>query len=413
MALKGSIGPTLLWKTEKSAKLPKELSDDVLARLEQVRNGGNFYHPEPDAKSFLRSHPIQNFTLETNRTLARLFGKGFAGEVYQAWVESQGKNARFRKRYLSLLNEFEGQSVSNDASKKAVAAKLKGLHALVSMGLGWEEEISPSMPGYVRNFVTEIQETGVRTTILHRNALGTTEENIEMLIPQIEERLRAGEDVILFGLCKGSTEMLSAAAKILSPYLDSHRTQRNRPRGYGRVVAIIDLSAMIRGTFFADFVGSIKASRFVGKLLRELPMDGAKEAGGYETALRSITVKHLDEVRDEFLPGLPSDAFYVDVAGVVPGNGLIANDTATMRTFQEIDRFEHLAVGANDGFIEYPGNILPESVSPNHVTLIFNGTHMLTDGKVGSFDLSDRTTRLSAYRALYFSVFERLGARHE
>jgi hypothetical protein len=38
---------------------------------------------------------------------------------------------------------------------------------------------------------------------------------------------------------------------------------------------------------------------------------------------------------------------------------------------------------------------------------------MLTDGKVGSFDLSDRTTRLSAYRALYFSVFERLGARHE
>ncbi|MFL5812228.1 MAG: hypothetical protein ACJ763_01515 [Bdellovibrionia bacterium] len=372
---------------------------EILQRLEQVKQGGNVYHEEPDGATYLAHHPIREFTLETNRELSKRYGKGFAGEVYQAWIESQPANAAFRARYLKTLSSIHSARPSK---------RERGLRALVVMGLGWDQDIKASTPDYVKNFVTEIQQTGIETTILRRPPLGTYEENVALLVPQIETQLRAGGDIILFGLCKGSTEMLAATSQVLSSYLDSERTQKSRPAGYGRIVAVINLSGMFRGTFFSEFAGSLHGTRTLGRILRKMPIPKLEEAGEYERALPSISVEHLSQVRSQFITGLPSDAVYLEVVGVVPGNGLIANDAATMRTFQNLDRALHLSVGANDGFIEYPGNTLPNDVSPYHSVIVFNGTHMLTDGTVGSFDLSDRKTRVNAYQALYQTVLEQV-----
>jgi hypothetical protein len=404
MAVGGAAQQTLPWGHDYHPRLPEGIPEEVLRRLEQVKRGGNVYRSEPDGATYLAHHPIQKFTLETNRELSKKYGKGFAGEIYQAWIESQPANAAFRASYLETLSTLQaGARRSDSLSKKA-----KGLHALVIMGLGWDQDLKPSTPFYVRDFVTEIQQTGIDTTILKRPALGTYEENVALLVPQIKERLRAGEDIILFGLCKGSTEMLAATSQVLSSYLDSERTQKNRPAGYGRIVAVINLSGMFRGTYLAELASSIHGTRTLGRVLRKMPFPKLEEAGEYERALPSISVAHLSEARSQFTTGLPSDAVYVEVVGVVPGNGLIANDTATMRTFQNMDRALHLAVGASDGFIEYPGNTLPDDVSSDHSVMVFNGTHMLTDGTVGPYDLSDRKTRINAYQALYEMVLDRI-----
>ena len=380
-------------------QLPAELQPE----LDQIRRGANaLVAHRMTAAEWLRSSPLAEFTEAINTELTARYGHGFVGEIYAAHLESRRENQAARAELDRIFQR--DLAAGESASFAALQQESAGVVMLVSMGLGWDREITKSTKDYVRDFLETVQALGIETHVLDRKSMGTMDENIPLLKAQVEARLAAGKDVILFSLCKGALELMAAAAAAVGDHLDAQRTQTGRPAGSGRILGVLNLSAMLSGIVLAD---KVPTKTVLGTLLSHFPFAPAlRDLGRYMLFLPHVSTPKVHAVKEQFLPRLPSDALYVDAVGVVPGNGLLTKDIGAMKPFIDYDRKNNLAKAANDGFVIYPGNELPRGIAEQHVAVVVSGSHMLFDGAFGAHSLEVRANKVALMRSLVRFVLE-------
>lgn len=344
---------------------------------------------------YLRQNPISKFTVEDNRTLTKQFGPGFAGAIFKAWIESQGSNQSFREVALNKVGFY----LAHAEALQTLPSKGKNSIIVVSMGLGWDHRNLASLAPYIQDFVNEVQSSGLSTYFLKRDPYGDTRDNIDEIVPQLKSLLKSGKNLILLSLCKGSPEIYGALAKVQGSYLDEQRTQANRPLGYGKVTAVLNLSGMIDGTFLADRILDNEWIRHLAELSSYSYFHTLQDYGKSLMALPSATTQEISAIRNQYLVHLPSDALYIDATGVLTKNGLLERSAPLSPVLQANQRL-HLVDGANDGFIEHPGTLLPQEISSQHFTLVLEASHMLNDGYFGPYDLMQASVRKAVYATL-------------
>lgn len=386
-----------------------EITDKLRERMHTIRSGGRDFMPSFwSANDYLGLNPIREFTREKNIELTQAYGHGFAGQIYREWLLSQSKNAQMRDHLVEELKTH--LKLGNQKSIQHLKARASNTVLLVSMGLNWSDEVTEKTPDYVLSFLNSMKAIGgIETKILKRPALGLLHDNIRILKPQIEAELASGKDVILFGLCKGAPEMLSAASDILKPFMDENNAQNKTPAGRGKLLGSIHFSPMFSGIYWADFASRIPGLETLGEWLTHLHLiPSVKEFAEWVKPLKTMDTKTVETLKAQFVKSLPSDATYFTAVGIIPGDGLLGEqDTTAMNPFINANRKYNFAKGANDGFIEYPGLTLPDSISEKSYVIPMHGSHMLSDGGFESYSLKKQENKLSLYRAIIELILKR------
>ena len=378
-----------------------EITDQLKERLFTIRQGGRDFVPSYwSAKDYLQFNPIKEYTRATNIELTQKFGHGFSGAIYREWLLSQANNRSIRDQLVRDMKMHLG--LGNKKSIEHLRSKMKNTVILVSMGLNWGDTINEKTPNYVIEFFDQMKSLGMQTKILKRNPLGLLHDNIRELEPQVLSEIKSGKDVILFGLCKGAPEIMAATANVLKPYLDSNRKQTKLPEGYGHIAGVMHFSPMFSGIYWADFANQIPGLESLGSVLASQHLiPSVQEFAEWIKPLKTMDTKTVEPLVQQFTREMPSDITYFSAIGVIPGNGLIgANDTTAMNPFIEGNRKFNIAHGANDGFIQYPGLELPQTISENLIQIPMQGSHMLGDGKFEGFNLKKKENVLSLYRSI-------------
>ncbi len=387
------------------------LPDDVVLELEQVRGGARQMRARGVGVDEVLARQTLPLTLADNADLTERYGHGFAGAVYARAVHNEANNAwafaRLEEDMTRMLGAGEAQALQEMKARDNVVV-------LVSMGLGWDETVDEHTVGYVKAFVETVQSIGVPVEVLERNTWGGLAENAALLQKTVERHLAAGKDVVLLGLCKGVPELLAGAVAAVAPTLDDARAQTRRAADRGRVVGVINMSGMLSGILFGDWVAPFATPLAAGgAVLGAIPLRTVQETGHYMAVLPQLSTSKVERFTAAFLPGLPSDAVYIDVVGVVPGDGLLVEDIGAMGPFIEADRRRDLAKAANDGFVRYPGNELPRTVpgrgagkadaveplAARHYTVVMSGSHMLFDGAFGPWSMASLDNQRALFRA--------------
>ncbi len=371
--------------------LPVRLGDE----LEQVRRGANELRAADLDEESVLDGP---FTVDANQGLTARFGHGFTGEVYARSITSQPQN---QGAHAFLERSMRAQLAVDEAVANAAMQRIgKGVVVLVSMGYGWDETVDEDTVGYVKDFIQTVQALGADVEVMERNTYGGLAENAALLAPKVRAHLAAGKDVILFGLCKGSPELYAATASVLAPYLDAERTQARRPAGWGQVRGVLNMSGMMSGILFSDQLGGYGwALELLGGAMTWLPGRELQANGRYLAILPSLTSEKVAAFKATFEDGLPSDAVYLDVVGVVPEDGILKDDIGAMQPLIEMDRDGDVAKAANDGFIVYPGNQMKPGLSRHQYAVVMSGSHMLFDGGFGGLPMSDLRNERALFRA--------------
>jgi hypothetical protein len=391
-------------------RLPRELKE----RIAQAQLGADVYRPPGrDASSIAES--LLDFSVEENRRLTRDYGNGFAGQVYRAWVEKQPQNIQ---GHGVLMTELDRQiSLGDERGVNSLAKKAGNTVLVVAMGIGWQSEITDSTPAYVSDFIRNISGLGLETRILSRPAFGTMEVNAQAIERQLRVLLESGKDVMLFGLCKGAPEVLAAATRVMKPYLDEENRQTRVPEGHGKIVGSISISGMFSGILFADALERLSLTQGVDAYAMvtgaRFGLGALSELGAYLSVMRDVTSERVKGFTAGFYPDLPSDIAYLNSTGVIPGNALLGDqDTTAMNPFIKVNRRFNLARGANDGFIEYPGNLMPKSVAPSVYDFVFDASHMISDGIYHGRSLRDPRVKSATYRAFVNLALDLSEASH-
>ena len=402
------------------------LDDDTLDGLDQVRYGASVLRTEKSGEAFLARQPIRHFTFEINQWLTDLYGVGFAGDVYRAWIESKPRNRELRAQYL---REIELVQSSPDPAA-ALRDRAGNLTVLVSLGMDWDPATAP--PGSaVDIFAHESQMEGIETVLLKNHARDDSWSNIDILAEQLEQTLDSGRDVILMGLCKGSPELLAAMVEATSRYLDVDRTQKARGPHRGKILAYINISGLLGGTLFADAMKKIPFQKYAGPFLqdsrrlahlfpynlflRDTPENRTfSQAETFGDALEQMEQMSQDEMlkfdRSTWLGRLPSDVLYLSGVGIADDKrGFNDAQGSFTAQFRNMGRKWHFTRAANDGFIEYPKEALPDGISSQEYEIVFNASHVLWEGYFGPYYLDSPRMREALFMAMYNVVLDHLG----
>ncbi len=361
--------------------------------LKQVRLGAKKLRGELLAADWLKKNPVETYTIEKNRELTNDYGGGFAGDVYAAWLRQEPENAKAEK---DLLKEFE-KALEEEDPTVTNKAKSKDIVALYSLGMGWDpKDAPPDSTMAILN--AEMLKLGVETKFLKNHPMAGIPENVEILTKQIVDELATGKDVILVGLCKGSPELLGAFAAAMKNRLDDKREQKNRPRGDGRVLAFLNVSGLIGGTYIAD-----KAKTFPKWLLTSFKV---KEE--MLKQMESMTSAAAIDFNKTWVGKLPSDVVYTSLVGIVPETGMNpALESKWMAQMRGITKLLKLADAAHDGFIEYPKQAIPTGNSTRETTIVIEGSHVLWEGYLGRHELNSPKARRALFSALFRQTLDR------
>lgn len=381
------------------------LSVELQERFAQAQLGAMTYRSkEESADFFAQTYLSRGFTISDNIFLTKHYGHGFAGDVYRAWVNGQPRNQFAKKILLERLSNF---SSAGNQAKGANYSQRKKTTLFVSMGIGWSSPPDRSSPQYVKDFLSLVQRLDLDVFISKRDPFGSLEKNIDTSAQELSQLLSQGKDVILFGLCKGAPELLLAATRVLSPYLDRHRNQTGLPSDFGKIRAAISLSGMYSGIIFAD---ALKKYPFISYLKKPLlflsAWDRLARGGAYLNVLENITTAKVEALLRPAFESLPQDITYLNLSGTLPYDGLLKNDISAMAPFINANRKYNFALGANDGFIQYPGNTLPLNIAPHSYDFIFESSHMLFDGTFERLSFKDKNVSLFFYKSLLDLIFE-------
>lgn len=372
--------------------------NDIAADFAAIRDGANVVDGASVDDVFKDVMARGGFTADENARLTARYGHGFVGAVYQKSVFAEPKNAWA----FDVLERDMSRTVAlgDAAARQEMQAKSKNLVVMVSMGLGWDETVDEHTVGYVKDFIETVKSIGVEVDVLERQTFGTVEENTTILQKKVDAYLEAGKDVVLFGLCKGSPELFAAAARATASSLDEHGAQTKRKAGRGRVVGAINMSGMLSGILFGDWVAPYETPLAIGgAVLAAIPLRDTQEIGAYMKILPQLSTPRVAAFKQSFVAQLPKDAVYIDVVGVVPDDGLLKKDIGAMGPFINTDRARDLAKASNDGFVRYPGNELPKDVAVRHYVVVMSGSHMLFDGAFGRWSMESLDNQRALFRA--------------
>ncbi len=370
--------------------------------LRQVRYGASELRAEPKAADWIRAHPIGKYTHEVNVALTQRFGMGFSGDVYQAWIELRPENHSVRDRYRYWFNE-----VRKDASRTdSLRQRMKGRKVLISLGMGWDPK-SASVGSEVDTFAREIGAMGADVTILKNYPFDDIQSNVGILWEQLNGELNKGSDVILIGMCKGSVELMAAYSLATRQYLDAQKSQNSRAPGRGRVVAYLNLSGMIGGTFLGDVLNRVPFHETISAYLHD-DFKGTKHEIGQ--ALLQLETMGTAEIRkftaSTWGKGVPADTVYFNVVGVPPESGIAPYETGLLKSLRAGIRRYQLSNAASDAYIEYPLNELPAGLGKTQYTLVLPGSHMLWDGVYQGEVMSKTENRQALTMAMFHTLLD-------
>ena len=231
-------------------------------------------------------------------------------------------------------------------------------------------------------------------TFLKKDAYGTVENNVEQMIPQLKERLGGEEDLILISLCKGTPELFAALARV---------NQDMNQSSQARIIGHINLSGMLSGAIFSDFAKELIFPKIIAPLLKLIPFAGVADSGKMVDALEFMKTSIIETVLQDAAPYLRKDLYTINVTGAPMDNSLMETDSP-MKFVVKYGVRNAFIDSANDGFLELPSTLVPQSISTNQATLVVNSSHMLSDGDFYGYKLNDESNR----RQLYFSVISEI-----
>lgn len=370
----------------KLVDLPLSLKDE----LAQISQKTNELLPYNSPEKFIEDQGIHDYTLKLNRELSLKYGQIFSAKVFKAFIEKNPKNLEFRK---SVLDNFSQRSVINFSSLKDKVS------IVVSFGLGWEEKYEQATPIYIREFLQDIKSLGLHVRFLKKNPGGSIRSNAEMIKGQIVDELRTKRNIILVSLCKGTPELLLAESKIYS---------EGREDIQGRIIGHVNLSGMLGGTFYSDKANEFLLPKLINPILKLIPLPSAKDTASMYGAIDFMRSDVVEGVLEEAAPLLPKDLLYINITGA-PLSSQVLENSSPMIPIVKYTQLGKLTEGANDGFLELPKTLIPETISHNQITFVMDSTHLLGDGVVENFRLTDELIR----RSLYSSIIDRIVSEQE
>lgn len=378
---------SVLWSVFNNS-LINILPASVIEELVQIEQKTNVIRRHLKPAAFIDHHDIKVYTVELNRKLTADYGQTFSAQVFREIVEREPKSNELLQ---SVLHDLKVKNKSKNRNLKVLRGKIR---LVVSFGLGWEESYTKHTPYYIRDFLADIKSLGLPVTFLKKDAYGTVENNVEQMIPQLKERLGGEEDLILISLCKGTPELFAALARV---------NQDMNQSSQARIIGHINLSGMLSGAIFSDFAKELIFPKIIAPLLKLIPFAGVADSGKMVDALEFMKTSIIETVLQDAAPYLRKDLYTINVTGAPMDNSLMETDSP-MKFVVKYGVRNAFIDSANDGFLELPSTLVPQSISTNQATLVVNSSHMLSDGDFYGYKLNDESNR----RQLYFSVISEI-----
>lgn len=393
------------------------LDADVKERLAQVRLGGNLYRPLEirTADKFFSAKAMPEFTKNLNRDLTRKYGIGFAGDVYREFLMTKPENRNINEAALKNMESY----VSDPSFSQAIHDRFRNVTFVLVKGYAHDRDddnrISP-VANTLRGFGFDVME-------FTSNPYGRTFVNDDVIAEQIEAAIKAGKQLIISSGSAATTQALGAISML------NKRFEGKINSAYsGKVLAYLNLSGVVGGAFLPEALGSnpivwLAIKNKVRDLvfgtqeeLEQMKVDAEKMASGegkdlavreiarYERRIaykpdsdslesfRDLSVKRTTAYMKDVLPNLPKDVVYYNLVGINKGDGIVKDpSTSILQTKYIRGQFaQHFDdIGANDGFIEYPGTQLTTKMIPNGriFSLVFDSSHIILDGKFNHYPL--------------------------
>lgn len=384
----------------------------VLEAFKQAKVGGSIFRAEATASEYIKKNRLTEYTVPLNRELTRKYGFGFASEVYRKMTEADALNSKLVKEVLANYEKARTGQLSK------VSKRGENLTFVFAPGLGGSPEQPRDAKGNIvkrdvsdmMRIAEELQvEFGKRggeqtVQVLNINANGSMAGNREMIRHQLDKLLSEGKRIVIIGVCKGMAETVSALG-ILSPKM-------NRS-GYGEVVGVLNLSGYLGGSRLSTFIASRGPFNFLKWLSARTGGVGPIKKD-LLNILPETTEQNVQDMMAEAFPLLPKNAVYMNLVGIMPGDGTgIIGSGKQLQDMVIRKGMEHYQYdyGANDGYIEFPGTVIPRSYGLSSDVLPLHSDHYLITGKFFGLDLTKDAIRKNFYRALFHTMFDRMKAK--
>lgn len=340
---------------------------------------------------YVQNADIKVFDRRVNQQLSETFDQHFSAQAFKAFIEKDKKNSVFKNE---VKNYMQGRVVPLVPSKK--------LKIIVNMGLGWDFNNVKEQPYYVQNFISDIQKLGSEVIFLDKFPYAPVEQNIESIKPQLKSLLRDPEaSYILLSLCKGTPEILIAAAELI----------QENPLHKKKIAGFINMSGMMGGTFLADERVDLDVLTDLIMMWEDyVPLkrnfkkyDRRNTVWSLPFMSKASITKNIKPVLKVSFDNIP----VINVSGAILDD-MISKSDSPLKMFVSYNSLMSVYPYGNDGFIDVTETRLPVSMFANQKTIILNSSHLLTDGSFDQYRLDREVNRVAFYRGLYQSLLREI-----
>lgn len=362
-----------------------EFDARTIRALKQAARGGDVYREEETGEEYLRKNPIGEFTSRLNERLTKKYGPYFVAEIFRAWFENRGRNPDVKARLLRHLEQLK---------KNPSAAKLEQRYAgiLVLMAPGYLEAPATSR---VKAFVEILRKSGIQTEMLQTDTTASVADNATRIARQIEQYLQQGRKLIVAGASKGVPEVLGALTEL-------------RPSGGGQILGMLNISGTVLGSYLVDWGLQLPLFPFVrGKIIDEAEKSGIP-VGDVRPGFESQGTRFLEGYFKGRRAQLPGNIPYFQVIGAP--DFTVSKEDGFARQLREelLDTRFFPKHAANDGMIEFPRTLIPESWVPVSYGVAINASHAIFDGTYHGHSLTEEKSREAVVRALMMTIADLL-----
>jgi hypothetical protein len=163
---------------------------------------------------------------------------------------------------------------------------------------------------------------------------------------------------------------------------------------------------MLSGAIFSDFAKDIVLPKVVAPLMKLIPFDSVRDSARMVDAIEYMKTSVIESTLQTATPDLDKSIFYVNITGA-PMTAHVFEGKSPMRPILTYNVRNEFVDSANDGFLEMPSTLIPESVSHNQVSLILDSSHLLSDGMLDEFKIEDENNRRILYYTVVKTILER------
>lgn len=376
----------------------------VQKAIKQIEFGGRVYRTENTPKEYLAKYPINEFTVHTNRELASKYGVGFAGGIYRAWLLDKPENQEIRAALSKYLVEAKANKL------ETLHKRSKDVVFMFAPGLGQDPNNDQGhLPVNLSDIIRDFKAIGLNLVVFPVKPKGSVEDNAKVIKEEMAKVLKSGKDIILAGASKGVADMFLGTGKLANELgnLD------NLPKEYGRIIAFVNISGVVRGSWVADRLAETKTYGFIQNIVSRLPYKWARNMSEYMVGIREMTSAYCQEIMKFYGPRLPKNTEMFNLVGIIPGDGLgtkengIRGDSRVPTIMQLFAKYMVGYFGANDGYLELPQMTFPSNYRSNDYSVPFDSTHYILDGHYNGWDMTVASNRRAVFKSLFHTVMDR------